>query len=358
MKTNNKYKVIGTMSGTSLDGLDLAYCLFEKTENGWDYAIHEAETIRYPAQWKKRISSAHLNGGESLVAFDVDYGKFIGEATLNFIGRNKLKPDFISSHGHTVFHQPAKGFTYQAGNGNAIHAVTGLPVVYDFRALDVVRGGQGAPLVPAGDKFLFSEFDVCLNLGGIANLSMDIGKQRTAFDICFVNMALNHLASKLGKEFDKNGTMAAGGEVNSKLLTRFDKIYGALKKNRPSLGREFFEQKIVALLDQKEISIPDKLATFTESAAREIVNAILHKKKNAKVLCTGGGAFNSFLISRMLAYAGDDVTLVLPEDNIIKFKEALVFAFLGLLRVRDEVNCLKSVTGASQNSSGGILAGF
>lgn len=358
MNAKEKYSVIGLMSGTSLDGLDLAHCVFEKKNDGWKYSIRNATTTRYPATWIKKLSNAHALSGEELIELDLNYGRYLGDITKAFISENKLKADFISSHGHTIFHQPKKGFTYQIGNGNALHAITGLPVVYDFRTMDVVLGGQGAPLVPAGDKFLFTEYDVCLNLGGIANLSMDVKKSRTAFDICFVNMGLNYLAEKKGKRFDKNGEMASSGELNSDLLRRLNTIYQGLRSKRPSLGREMFEQKIRPLLDNESIPLSDRLRTFSESAALEISQAILSAGKTPKVLCTGGGAFNSFVISRMLDLLDDKAVLIIPDDEIVKFKEALVFAFLGVLRVRDEINCLKSVTGAAANSSSGILVGF
>lgn len=353
-----KYNVIGLMSGTSLDGLDIALCTFIKEEEGWKYEITSAKTVKYPSRWLTALRSVDKNSGNDLIALDVAYGKLIGELTRDFITKNKLKPDFIASHGHTVFHQPSKGFTYQIGNGNAIHAVTGLPVVFDFRTLDVILGGEGAPLVPIGDKLLFNEYDVCLNLGGIANLSADVKGKRTAYDVCFTNMAFNYLASKAGKSFDKNGALAQKGEVNRILLKKLDTIYGGLKKKRPSLGREIFEKKIQPLLDDKKIPLNDKLRTFVESSAKEIVSSIIEISKNSKVLCTGGGAFNSFLMTQMLEQAADEATFIIPDDNIVKFKEALVFAFLGVLRVRDEINCLKSVTGASRDSSSGILVGF
>ncbi len=358
MDSKEKYKVIGLMSGTSLDGLDIACCTFFRKENGWLFKIEKAETFKYPSRWINNLSHAHLLSGEDLIELDIHYGQYLGTVTKEFITTNKFKADFIASHGHTIFHQPKKEFTYQLGNGNAIHAVTGLPVVYDFRTLDVVLGGQGAPLVPAGDKFLFSEYDVCLNLGGIANLSTDIKNQRVAYDICFTNMGLNYLAAFAGKKYDNGGRMASDGEVNKILLKDLNKVYNKLRDKRPSLGREIFEHRIQPLLDNKKIPLPDRLRTFVESSAKEIIDAITSHKKNSKVLCTGGGAFNSFLVSRMLDLAGDDVTFIIPEEEIVKFKEALVFAFLGVLRVRDEVNCLKSVTGASRDSSGGILAGF
>lgn len=358
MKTKATFRVIGLMSGTSLDGLDIAYCTFRKNKSAWKYKIEIADTVKYPSSWLKKLSGAHILNGVDLITLDADFGRYLGKVTSDFILKHNLKTDFISSHGHTIFHQPAKGFTYQIGNGNAIYAVSGVPVVYDFRSLDVMLGGEGAPLVPAGDKFLFNQYDVCLNLGGIANLSMDIKKIRIAYDICFCNMGVNYLAAKAGKQIDNEGNMAAQGELNAALLNQLRKIYAGMEKKRPSLGREIFEKQIQPLLDQDNIPLNDRLRTLTESSAIEIVSSILDGKKHAKVLCTGGGVFNSFLISRMLEHCGDRATLIIPENDIVKFKEALVFAFLGVLRVRGEINCLKTVTHSSTNSSGGAIIGF
>jgi anhydro-N-acetylmuramic acid kinase len=358
MRDGKRFKVVGLMSGTSLDGLDIAYCIFNKTETGWNYSIESAKTFKYNRSWLKKLSTAHTVSGEELMHLDAAYGEFLGETVQKFISANRLKPDFISSHGHTIYHQPDKGFTYQLGNGNTIHAITSLPVVYNFRALDVALGGEGAPLVPAGDKFLFSEFDVCLNLGGIANLSCDVKKQRLAYDVAFCNMGLNYLMSSIGKEYDEGGELSSEGEVNKNLLSRLNKVNAKLRKKRPSLGREMFENLLQPLADDTSISLSERLRTFTESSASEIAFSILQLKKNSKVLCTGGGAFNSFLISRILDHCGDDATLIIPEEQIVKFKEAMVFAFLGVLKTRDEINCLKSVTGASRDSSGGMMVGF
>ena len=357
MDSKQKYKVIGVMSGTSLDGVDLAYCTFSY-KNGWQFIVQFSETVEYSGNWAKKLSTVHQLSAPDLLKFDVSYGEYIGSLCQNFISKNKIKKvDFISSHGHTVFHQPENRFTLQIGDGNAIHAVTGLPVVFDFRSLDVSRGGQGAPLVPVGDKFLFHEFDVCLNLGGIANLSTDQKKVRIAFDVCYVNMGLNHLTKKIKKKFDPQGQLASLGEVNQKLLKALDSEYSKLKLKRPSLGREFFERSIQPLLDNESIAINDRLRTFTESSAKEIASTILEFGKNKTVLCTGGGVLNTFLMYRLIEHCGDDATLIIPEKEIINFKEAIVFAFLGLLRVRGEANCLKSVTGATQNSSAGLMIG-
>jgi anhydro-N-acetylmuramic acid kinase len=213
-----KYKVIGLMSGTSLDGLDIAYCVFQNVTSGWKYSIQHAMTLRYPAQWLSRLSQAHTLTGQDLMALDADYGAYLGKAVKDFSGKHAVKADLVASHGHTVFHQPRKGFTTQIGNGYSLHAACSLPVICDFRMQDVALGGEGAPLVPAGDKLLFHEYDVCLNLGGIANLSVDVNGKRLAFDICFSNMGLNHLAAEAGKKYDKNGALAAQGSVNGKML--------------------------------------------------------------------------------------------------------------------------------------------
>lgn len=356
--TKSKYRVIGLMSGTSLDGLDIACCTFRKLKSEWKYSIENAETISYPQQWLRKLSQAHTLGGFDLMDLDASYGRWLGEVTRAFIRRHQLKVDFISSHGHTVFHQPVKGFTTQIGNGYSFHAASGLPVVCDFRMQDVALGGEGAPLVPAGDRWLFHEYDVCLNLGGIANLSLEVKAKRVAFDICFCNMGLNYLASEVSKKYDRNGDMASDGVIDSGLLRSLDKIYSKLRAGRPSLGREIFEDQISGVLKNNKISVEDRLSTFAESTAIEIVKAIRAHKKAAKVLCTGGGTFNSFLISRMLHHGGDDLTFILPEEEVIKFKEAMVFGFLGVLRVRNEVNCLKSVTHASRDTSSGTLIGF
>ncbi|HMV08293.1 MAG TPA: anhydro-N-acetylmuramic acid kinase [Cyclobacteriaceae bacterium] len=358
MNSTQIYKVIGLMSGTSLDGVDIAYCTF-RYNNGWSFELEAAQTISYAPSWNKKLMSAHALSAEQLLALDAEYGTYLGTLCNAFIKKHKIKElHFIASHGHTIFHQPENKFTFQLGNGNAIHAASSLPVICDFRSLDVLYGGQGAPLVPVGDQLLFHDYDACLNLGGIANLSLDYKKERLAYDVCFLNMGLNHLAQKMKKKFDANGAQASSGEVNKTLLRRLDKVYSATRVNRPSLGREMFEAKIKRLLDDTKISTTDKLRTFTESAAAEIVTAFKKYGVGKTVLCSGGGAFNSFLIYRMVELAGDDITFVIPDDYIINFKEAIVFAFLGVLRIRNEANSLKSVTGASRNSSGGVMVGF
>jgi anhydro-N-acetylmuramic acid kinase len=355
---NNKYKVIGLMSGTSLDGLDIACCTFQESENGWTYQLDKAESIRYPKKIAQSLSGAQNLSSVDLMALDASYGQVLGTVSREFLKKNKLNVDFIASHGHTIFHQPEKRFTLQIGNGNVIHAITQVPVIYDFRSLDVALGGQGAPLVPIGDKLLFPEYDFCLNIGGIANVSMDRNGKRVAFDICFANMGFNYLMNQRGKLFDKGGEKAASGVVDQAMLKQLLKVYSTLRKKRPSLGREIFEQKIKPAIDVKKVPIENKLATLVEAAAIEIVGSLELGDKPYSMLCTGGGVYNSFLMSRILNYGGDNLEIIIPEDDVVKFKEALIFAFLGVLRFNRKINCFKDVTGASRDSSSGVMVGF
>jgi anhydro-N-acetylmuramic acid kinase len=353
----NKFKVIGMMSGTSLDGLDIALCQFERVNHQWSFSIEAAQLIKYPKAWSKKLSEAHELSAMDLISLDREYGIYLGKTCRAFMGEYKIRPDFIASHGHTVFHQPKHGFTFQIGNGNDIFSITDVPVIYDFRSLDVSLQGQGAPLVPVGDKLLFADYEICLNLGGIANLSAGVKGVRKAFDVCFCNMAFNYLTNTIGKSYDKNGVLASSGQVNENLLKELKAFYKPLKQRRPSLGREFFEDGLRKLLTQKHIPLEDRLATSVESTAFEIATAA--KELSGKsMLCTGGGAFNSFLISRILDHAEDAFSVVIPDQQVVKFKEAVVFAFLGVLRACGEPNCLKSVTGATKDNSGGVMVGF
>jgi anhydro-N-acetylmuramic acid kinase len=359
MKKKHKYRVIGLMSGTSMDGLDIAYCKLTYKKEKWAFEINKAITLNYSSPWKKKLSSAHLLGAEDLQALHTEYGNHLGQCTLDFITKNKIKKiDFISSHGHTIFHQPKRSFTFQLGDGNAIYATTKLPVIFDFRSLDVILGGQGAPLVPIGDRNLFPDFDVCLNLGGISNLSVEMKNKRRAFDVCFVNMGLNYLANEAGKEFDKDGMLASKGKVNSSLLQRLNKAYPLIRKTWPSLGREGFEQSVQPLLNDRKISLADRLRTLTESITIEIAKALPPSKEKLKLLATGGGALNPFLIQLLREKLKEKADVIVPEKEIIEFKEALVFSLLGVLRVRNEVNVLKSVTAAKRDSSSGVIVGL
>ncbi|MEI7500377.1 MAG: anhydro-N-acetylmuramic acid kinase [Bacteroidota bacterium] len=346
------YYVIGLMSGTSLDGLDLAFCKFSQLNDRWLYKIHCAETIPYSKEWKERLSFLESVSALELVTADVEFGHLLGRLSKEFIEKHHLKPDFIASHGHTVFHQPDKKITCQIGRGSAIAAETGLPVVCDFRSLDVALGGQGAPLVPIGDRLLFPEYEYCLNLGGFANISYEQDGIRIAFDICPANIVLNDLAGAIGLDWDPDGQHASRGTIDHDLLAKLNSLpyYGKLPPK--SLGKEWVVEHVFPLLQNAFNSKDDLLATFCEHIAMQVAKSSSGNREK-KFVITGGGALNKFLISRIQFHASHKI--IIPDLSTVNFKEALIFAFLGVLRWRNEVNCLKSVTGALRDSIGGAI---
>lgn len=263
-----------------------------------------------------------------------------------------MEPKLIASHGHTIFHRPEEGFTLQIGDGQEIANATGLMTINDFRTEDVEKGGQGAPLVPIGDRHLFDEYPICLNIGGIANVSYETEERRTAYDICMANQLLNYLAGKLGYDYDNNGCFAQQGTVNPELLNILnDNPY--YKQDAPkSLGREFFENVQHKVIDDSELSVYDLLATATEHIALQITNSTNHLDAT-KMLITGGGAKNQYLINRIKALSKHEI--VIPDTMIIDYKEALIFAFLATLKMEGKINVLSSVTGASSDSSSGKI---
>jgi anhydro-N-acetylmuramic acid kinase len=348
--SSNKIKAIGLMSGTSLDGLDLVAAEFWQTAGKWEFEILLAKTNSYSNNWKSWLSNSPTLSGEKLIELHTKYGRFLGNKTLGFIQKIGFQPDLIASHGHTVFHQPDLGFTFQIGNGADIAAITGITTVSDFRTGDVALGGQGAPLVPIGDKLLFSEFDFCLNLGGFANISFEKNGKRIAFDICPVNIVLNSFAAKQGFEYDKGGELGRKGKVNAELLKKLNELDFYLKQPPKSLGREWVEQVFIPILNNAEISDNDKLRTIYEHIAYQITQIAAG---SGKILVTGGGTFNNFLIE--LLSNKTSIEFVIPTKEIVDFKEALIFAFLGVLKISGQNNCLSSVTGAKCDSSTGIM---
>jgi len=339
------------MSGTSLDGVDLALCAFEKVNGKWSFEIEKEETIPYTSQQRKNLAGASRLSAEKYAEEHDSYGRFLGELVKKFLKKNDKKAEFVASHGHTVFHQPAKRFTAQIGDGAALSAACGLPVVCDFRSADVALGGQGAPLVPIGDQLLFSEYNFCLNLGGIANISYAKAGKRIAFDICPVNIVLNELASQKGMRYDKDGKLARKGKLQLRLLEKLNAISFYKNTSPKSLGREDIEKYFFRIIEKDKSATEDKLRTFCEHIAIQI--AAITAGSAGKMLVTGGGAHNGFLIERIAA--NSKAGIVIPSSQIIEFKEALIFAFLGVLRWRNEVNSLSSVTGATRDSSGGAI---
>jgi len=346
------YKVIGLMSGTSLDGLDIAYCIFRKSKNKWEYRIEVAETVIYSEEWKKKLKNSNNTESFDLLHLNNDFGYFIGYEVKKFVEKHNIYPDFVASHGHTVFHQPDKKLTYQIGSGDCISAKCGLDVVCDFRSLDVAMGGQGAPLVPIGDKLLFPEFDYCINLGGIANISFEKNNERIAYDICPMNMVLNYLANFLGMDYDKNGEIASNADFDVELFNKFENLDYYNQSYPKSLGKEWVLNNIFPIIDASLLSNEDKLRTFSEHIVSQLLKST-SEKSCAQILFTGGGAYNKFIIDLFKAKSSHNV--LIPDNYCIDFKEAMIFAFLGVLKLRNEINCLKSVTGADKNSIGGKL---
>jgi anhydro-N-acetylmuramic acid kinase len=358
-----QYKLIGLMSGTSLDGLDLAYCRFEHTEeDSWRFEIIAADTRPYDEAWQQRLSRTTEMSGEELVSTSQELGTWMGESVRAFMDRNQLDPGYIASHGHTVFHQPENGFTHQIGSAFTLHTACGKPVISNFRDMDLALGGQGAPLVPVGDRLLFSRYAACLNIGGISNVSAEVGGARIAYDIGPANMALNHFAAKLGHTFDAGGEIARQGKLQRHILEEFDTLPYYRAAYPKSLGYEWVLAHIIRPLEAAGIAAEDALATLTHHAARLIadnIGELLSKAQDeqATVLVSGGGAYNEYLIECIREYSQGAFQLVIPNELIVSYKEALVFAFLGVLKLRNEPNCLRSVTGASHDHSAGVIYG-
>lgn len=347
------YNVIGVMSGTSLDGIDLAHIHFTIKEDKWSYEILESETISYSTDWLNKLKVAVSFSKEELTKLNDDYTKLLGNIIKSFIDRHQLKSlDAVCSHGHTVSHQPQNGFTLQIGNLSKIAAIVQEKVVCDFRVQDVQFGGQGAPLVPIGDRILFSEYDYCLNLGGFSNVSFEDNSKRIAFDISPVNTVLNFYSNKLGLNYDDKGKIARSGKINLDLLNELNALDYYKKSFPKSLGFEFVKEIVLPLIEKYTISIEDKMHTFTEHIALQTSLAL--PKKDGKLLITGGGAYNDFLIERMQFHL-PNIQIIIPDNKTLEFKEALIFALLGVLKLRNEINVLSSVTGAKMDHSSGII---
>ena len=352
-----KYDVIGLMSGTSLDGLDIAYVEFIYDQE-WKFNVNHCLAINYNQELRSKLKQAHNLSGLDLKKLDILYGKWLGENVREFMDSHHILPDLIVSHGHTIFHQPDIELTHQIGDGNQILKATEIKTISDMRSLDVALSGQGAPLVPIGDKLLFNEYELCLNLGGFSNISFDKNNQRIAYDICPVNTVLNYLASKANQEFDKGGELARSGNCNTQLLQKLNSLEFYNQQPPKSLGIEWVNHNIFPII---EIDSPENLLnTFSHHVANQINFSINRNfdfkshKSTPKMLVTGGGAKNDYLIS-LIKEACEKVEIIIPKVELIDFKEAVIFAFLGLLRSLGKTNTLKSVTGAIRDSSGGII---
>ena len=348
----NLFRVIGVMSGTSLDGIDLVDVTFE-FEDKWFYTILHSETIKYPENWYQTLKHLVTFSTDHLREIDTDYTEFLAGIIKKFMTKHHIDSvDAICSHGHTAKHEPHKGYTHQIGNLPKLSKILEQTVVCDFRVQDVALGGQGAPLVPIGDQLLFGDYTFCLNLGGFANISFENEGERIAYDICPVNSVLNHYANRLGFEYDSGGTLASQGSVDEGLLKGLNDLDFYSMPFPKSLGIEWVNSEILPKINKMKLPVEDILRTFTEHITDQI-SEVLNTIPEASALITGGGAYNSFLIDRLKHKTSN--LLYIPDSNLVEFKEAIIFGFLGVLKLRNEVNCLKSVTGASKNHSSGKI---
>ena len=352
MKNKGRYCVIGVMSGTSLDGLDLALIEFVLDNKKWEYQLISTATKSYTEQWKQMLTEARLMKPEQLALLDLNYTNFLAEQIQLFINENSDHTiDLISSHGHTVFHQPEQGLTFQIGNQKQLADLLQHRVVCDFRVQDVALGGQGAPLVPGGEFHLFSEYAACVNLGGFANISLLGDFSPIAFDIAAANLIFNFYAHKLNLAYDAGGAIASKGKIVKPLLDELDALSFYNESPPKSLGVEWLAQNVTPLLSSYEQeSIPDLMHTYASHLATQILKVL---PDSGKILFTGGGTHNTFLMQ--LIQDKCSAQICIPSDTIIDFKEAMVFGFLGLLRSLGQHNCFASVTGSSRDHSSGVI---
>ncbi len=345
------------MSGTSLDGLDLAYCHIWEKNGIWEFDIKETKSVKYSSEMLNTLKDAISLSAEKLIELHNTYGTYLGEQTSIFINENKLEVDYIASHGHTTHHRPEMGLTFQVGSGQHLANATGIKVIADFRTNDLALGGQGAPLVPIGDRMFFNEYDYCLNLGGISNVSFEVKDKRIAYDIGLANMILNYITRKVDLEYDEDGKLARSGNINPRMLEQLNNLKYYLLPHPKSIGYEWFLAEVVPIVENTDDTIENLLHTGIHHICDKVAQQINLNFKNDKqqLLVTGGGALNSFLIETLQQKLVDSTKVIVPEKIIIEFKEALVFALMGVLRVEQLTNVLSSVTGAKKDSSSGVL---
>lgn len=338
------YSALGAMSGTSLDGIDIVWLQFEQKNRKWQFKIHVAETIAYTDYWMQKLQNIASKTTDEVGNIDLAYTDFLNQTFKNFIHKHNIGAlDFIASHGHTVWHQPELKYTLQIGNLPTIAKGLPCPVICDFRKADVQLGGQGAPLVPIGDQLLFSEYTYCLNLGGFSNISYQDNELRKAFDICAVNTVLNLLSKPLGYDFDKDGIFSKKGVFKEDLYHKLNAIPFYNQKPPKSLGVEWLENEVLPIIDSFDYSNEDKMYTYIHHVSEQIKKALPEKK--GTILITGGGAHHP-LIHELLVNKLENMQVIKPDNETVNFKEAIIFAFLGLLRLTNQHNVLASVTGA------------
>ncbi|WP_194550777.1 anhydro-N-acetylmuramic acid kinase [Zobellia nedashkovskayae] len=354
MKT---YKILGLMSGTSLDGLDLSYCTIWQEGHTWQFGIKKTKSVSYSTEMQAQLKDAIYLPADALLKLHNSYGTWLGEQCDLFINDHGLEVDYISSHGHTTHHQPENGLTFQIGNGQHLANASKQKVVCDFRTNDVALGGQGAPLVPIGDRLFFNKYDYCLNLGGISNISFEHNGSRIAYDIGLANMILNHITRKNDLDYDAGGNLAKNGNINTNMLEKLNGLEFYELPFPKSIGYEWFIEKVVPIVESTEDSMENLLCTSIHHICEQVAIQINtnRKKLGSTLFVTGGGALNDFLVETLQQKLGDAVKVVVPSKQLLEFKEALVFALMGVLRIEKKTNVLCSVTGAKRDSSSGVL---
>lgn len=352
--------VLGMMSGTSLDGLDMALCKFipYSTDDKYQVEVLYTETVPYDSKWLQKLNGGFYLEPQKLEELNIEYGHYLSEQILIFKKKCPYPIHLIGSHGHTIFHRPQEAYTLQIGDGKTIRDESGIPTVCNFRAQDVKLGGQGAPLVPIGDELIYSEFDFCLNLGGFANLSWKQGNKRLACDIGPCNMLLNTLSGLLDKPYDTDGNLAKSGNVIPTLLEKWNSIPFYSAPYPKSLGREWYHKHFDDDLKTTN-NVHNALRTSVEHISDQITAIIknLCNHEPQKLFITGGGAYNRFLIETLQKKLPPQVQIVIPDATQINFKEAIIFAFLAYLRIQNKNNVLASVTGAQMDHCSGDVYG-
>ena len=347
-----EYNVVGLMSGTSLDGIDLAWVHFFIEGDDYVWRIKQTKHVDYGKETISIIKKAESGNALDVKNCDHHLGTIFGDALHNFCKKLHHKIDLIASHGHTLFHDPDNGYTFQAGNGTIIKEITSIPTVFDFRSQDVALGGQGAPLVPNVEKHLFKDFDIFLNFGGICNISIIQEDTFIGYDISPFNLPLNYLAEKLGVKYDEGGKLAASGKLIATLKKCWDSLDYYDQLPPKSLGREWVEKYFISNFEGYKIE--DLLHTVSHHIAEKIAQKInQYATPNSKILATGGGVYNTFVVDLIKSKISLSKQFIIPKNEIIEYKEALCFAWLGVQRYRNKINIYSSVTGAQHDHSSG-----
>jgi len=349
-------RICGVMSGSSLDGLDLAICKFESNDGieiSWE--IEKSATIPIPNKIKSILRKCYTSSSAFIYDAEQQFSEYCRDAIKSFLDDGQVV-DYIGFHGHTIFHEPQKGYTVQIGNPHCLAQSLNIDVVADFRRKDIALGGQGAPLAPIVEKYLFPSLDAFLNLGGIVNLSEISNGNILAYDLTACNQALNHLAFQKGYEYDDQGKIAAAGSIDTNLLKQLNQLEYLTQEAPKSLSNTWVQEQFIPILDRSDISIEDKMSTTVDHITSEIFRALGDNSSPIKMMISGGGVHNIFMVNELKGkIEKKKVTIIKPNNQIAEFKEALLMGLMAFLRVNEIPNCISSVTGASRDSCTGTI---